>query len=45
MAEFRVGSLFGVKKGKRLTSDEQTEGDNLYIGAIGSNNGVATYEN
>lgn len=42
-AEFRVGSLFDVKKGKRLTSEDQTEGDNLYIGAIDSNNGVAAH--
>lgn len=41
--EFRVGSLFDVKKGKRLTSEDQTEGDNLYIGAIDSNNGVAAH--
>lgn len=41
--EFRIGDLFNVKKGRRLTSDEQTEGDNLYIGAIESNNGVAAH--
>lgn len=41
--EFRVGNLFDVKKGKRLTSEDQTEGDNIYIGAIDSNNGVAAY--
>lgn len=42
-AEFRLGDVFDVKKGKRLTSEDQTEGDNLYIGAIDSNNGVAAH--
>lgn len=41
--EFCVGDLFEVKKGKRLTSDDQTNGDTPYIGAIDSNNGVANY--
>lgn len=41
--EFGVGDLFEVKKGKRLTSDDQTDGDTPYIGAIDSNNGVANY--
>ena len=41
--EFSLGDLFVIKKGKRLTSDNQTEGENLYIGAIDSNNGVAAY--
>lgn len=35
--------LFDIRKGKRLTSDDQTEGDTPYIGAIDSNNGVANY--
>lgn len=41
--KFRLDDLFDVKKGKRLTSEDQTEGDNLYIGAIDSNNGVAAH--
>ena len=41
--EFCVGDFFEVKKGKRLTSDDQTDGDTPYIGAIDSNNGVANY--
>ena len=41
--EFRISDLFDVKKGKRLTADEQTEGETPYIGAIDSNNGVANY--
>ncbi len=41
--EFRLGDYFDIKKGKRLTSDEQSEGLTPYIGAIDSNNGVANY--
>ena len=41
--EFCVGDLFEMKKGKRLTSDDQTDRDTPYIGAIDSNNGVANY--
>lgn len=40
---FLLGRLFDIKKGKRLTSEDQEEGENLYIGAIDSNNGVATH--
>lgn len=40
---FCIGDLFEVKKGKRLTSADQTEGATPYIGAIDSNNGVANY--
>ena len=40
---FSLGRLFDIKKGKRLTSEDQKEGDNLYIGAIDSNNGVANH--
>lgn len=39
--EFEMGRLFDIKKGKRLTATDQEEGDNNYIGAIDSNNGVA----
>ena len=38
---FMLGRLFDIKKGKRLTAEDQEEGVNLYIGAIDSNNGVA----
>lgn len=41
--EYRLGALFDIRKGKRLTSEDQTNGDTLYIGAIDSNNGVANY--
>lgn len=41
--EYRLGDIFEIKKGKRLTSNDQTEGLTPYIGAIDSNNGVANY--
>lgn len=40
---FVLDSLFEVKKGKRLTSEDQTDGNTPYVGAIDSNNGVAKY--
>lgn len=39
--EYQLSSLFEIKKGKRLTYDEQTEGNTPYIGAIDSNNGLS----
>ena len=41
--ECRIGDLKKKKKGRRLTADEQIEGETPYIGAIDSNNGVANY--
>lgn len=41
--EFILEDLFDIKKGKRLTSADQEEGTNNYIGAIDSNNGVANH--
>lgn len=41
--EFVLGRLFVIKKGKRLTSAEQEDGCNNYIGAIDSNNGIANH--
>lgn len=41
--EFQLGDIFEIKKGKRLTSDEQVEGTTPYVGAIDSNNGIANY--
>ncbi len=41
--EYVLCRLFDVKKGKRLTSDDQEDGNNNYIGAIDSNNGVANH--
>lgn len=39
--EYVLNDLFEIKKGKRLTSEDQTEGMTPYIGAIDSKNGVA----
>lgn len=44
--EFKLGGkdgLFDILKGKRLTSEDQTEGPNIYVGAIDSNNGVSNH--
>lgn len=41
--KFRLGDLFEIKKGKRLTTADQIPGTTPYIGAIDSNNGVANY--
>ncbi|MBP3697141.1 MAG: restriction endonuclease subunit S [Clostridia bacterium] len=41
--EFVLEKLFTIKKGKRLTSADQEDGTNNYIGAIDSNNGVANH--
>lgn len=40
---FELGRLFDIRKGKRLTAEDQEPGNNPYIGAIDSNNGVANY--
>ena len=40
---FSLCKLFDIKKGKRLTSADQEEGNNNYVGAIDSNNGVANH--
>lgn len=40
---FKMGSLFEIKKGKRLTKAEMIPGRTRYIGAIDSNNGVSAY--
>lgn len=40
---FRVSDLFEVKKGDRLTKEDQTDGSTPYVGAIDSNNGVSNH--
>ena len=40
---FSLGKLFDIRKGKRLTSADQEEGNNNYVGAIDSNNGIANH--
>lgn len=41
--KYRLSDLFEIKKGKRLTSEDQIPGKTPYIGAIDSNNGVSNY--
>ena len=41
--KYRLGDIFDIKKGKRLTAEDQTEGLTPYIGAIDSNNGIANH--
>lgn len=40
---FEIRKYFNVKKGKRLTAEDQVPGFTPYIGAIESNNGVSNY--
>ncbi|MBR0191786.1 MAG: restriction endonuclease subunit S [Thermoguttaceae bacterium] len=40
---FTLGRLFNIKKGKRLTAEDQEDGNIPYIGAIDSNNGVSNH--
>ena len=40
---FTLSELFDIRKGRRLTSVDQTEGNTPYVGAIDSNNGVSCY--
>lgn len=41
--QFKIGELFEIKKGKRLTKANMVDGSTPFIGAIDSNNGVAGY--
>lgn len=41
--EFSLDRLFIIKKGKRLTAEDQEDGIYNYIGAIDSNNGIANH--
>ena len=38
--EYELGKLFRIEKGKRLTKADMIEGDDNFLGAIDSNNGV-----
>ncbi len=40
---FKIGDLFLIKKGKRLTKEVQVSGKTPYIGAVDSNNGLTNY--
>ncbi len=38
--EYKLGALFDIQKGKRLTKADMIEGTDNYLGAIDNNNGV-----
>lgn len=40
---FKYDALFDIKKGRRLTKSQMTEGDTPFIGSIDSNNGQRQY--
>lgn len=40
---FYMSDLFEIRKGKRLTKDDQLPGDTIYIGATASNNGISNF--
>lgn len=39
-AEYKIGDLFQLEKGRRLTKEDMVEGNVNYLGAISENNGV-----
>jgi hypothetical protein len=41
--EFKIGELFEVKKGKRLTKGNMKPGDTPFIGAVDNNNGLTNF--
>ena len=41
--EFRLGDIFDIKKGSRITKADQRPGSMPFIGAIDSNNGLSAY--
>lgn len=41
--EFRVGDLFSIDKGFRLTKKNQRDGDNRFVGSSAGNNGITGY--
>lgn len=40
---FRLSDLFALKKGKRLTRAQMTQGNTPFIGSIDNNNGLTSY--
>lgn len=40
---FVLSDLFEIKKGKRLTKEDQIPGDTVFIGATALNNGITAY--
>ena len=41
--EYRLGDLFQIKKGKRLTKAQMTPGATPFVGAIDNNNGLTAF--
>ena len=41
--DFLLSDIFEIKKGKRLTKEDQTMGDTVFIGASANNNGITAY--
>ena len=41
--KFRLGDIFEIKKGRRLTKANMSEGDTPFVGAIDSNNGYREF--
>ena len=41
--EFLLSDIFDIRKGKRLTKENQTMGDTPFIGATAKNNGITSY--
>lgn len=41
--EFLLSKIFEIKKGKRLTKENQIDGDIPFIGATSKNNGITSY--
>jgi hypothetical protein len=44
-AKYRIGQLFDIKKGKRLTKAQMEKGKTPFIGAVDNNNGLTTFNN
>lgn len=40
---FQLSTLFEIKKGKRLTRENQTPGDTVFVSATACNNGITAY--
>lgn len=43
MKDFRIGDLFVIKKGKRLTKANQIKGEIPFVGSSSINNGITAY--
>ncbi len=43
LIRFKIGDLFSIIKGKRLTRENQTTGNTPFIGSTENNNGITSY--